>query len=848
MLANPPCTRFPTLAPVCLAAVLLLGPSIAHAQAAHPHVLFGADQVAAFRSQAQSTQKALASSITAGAATYRGSTVTTGGSVTLSGGGTVNLGDLRDIGNSLVTFAFAWELDGADASYQLAHDWLVTLAGWGNLDLDGTHDLVQAQLLIGVSLAYDMLAPRLTSAERQSVLAAITANADALKAAGDSGTWWSAEYMQNHNWINHAAVGFAALATQGEVDATKNAAWLASAVTNAQRVDAALDGITDGTWHEGFAYAAYGMNFYLPFVDALVRAGGPDLRDIGMMRSLGRTRAYVQLPEQPSAYVLTAGDFFGFSTDEALHPLRYAAARYRDGVAQAVADRWAAGTRRSTYAPELSQAVFEFLAYDPSVPATDLHTLPLDWYGKDLQVAVFRSGWDAGATLFALKDGPYTGTASWNRYRTGGPPQDLNWGHDHADDNGFFLYGKGAWLAPEAAGYYIGHDPMPGQEANRTVFHNSLLIDGAGQLGEGVHSAGDEAAGYPWFTSRTGSLAGFGSTDHFGYVRGDGAHLYPASVGLTQWDRHALFVDRQWVILRDVIRASSSHTFGWLCHFLSGATREGNWLHGVASNGQSLGVALVAPSNVNVSIGTQSPVDIQDVSPSGSVYEATVSPAASAPATTFLTALVPTTETAWASRPTVSALDAANPGAGLTAVGNGVTTVALFSDQPGGSAQAASYALHGTTGLAEYRSGVPTRAVLVEGTQLTDPTRALMILGSADTLEADGMDGATLTLSGSGAAGRIYAPKATQVIRQGQAVAFTRDGDDVQVGPFAYVTPPSGGGGSPSSGSPSDPLSSKPAASGCSVVRGGRAWTLVPLLLAALLIRATRRRLRRRQP
>src|SRR5262249_14838616 len=199
--------------------------------------------------------------------------------------------------------------------------------------------------------------------------------------------------------------------------------------------------------------------------------------------------------------------------------------------------------------------------------------------GGGLQAGVFRRGFGPTDLVFALKSGSFGGIAALNRIINNEPPiGGLNFSHDHADDNGFYLYGNGTWLAPEAAGYYIGHPDSPGPQANRAVSHNSLLVDGDGQLGEGVRSNGDEHGTYSWFTQRSGRISVFGSTNDFAYAVGEGAQLYPASMGLSGWSRQVLFLDRKWIVLRDVIHATQAHVYTWLCHFMQGVSREGNWL------------------------------------------------------------------------------------------------------------------------------------------------------------------------------------------------------------------------------------------------------------------------------
>jgi MYXO-CTERM domain-containing protein len=774
---------------LCVSLPALAGP--------HPSLFFEAAQVEGLRQKAQSTHQAIYQPLLKGTTDYLDTTLSSSGTITWKGtGNTRQIGDRREIGNLLVVFAFVSQVSTDSRYFELAKGWLLTVSSWGNLDLDGTHDLMQAHLLGGLAVAYDLLAPRLTSAEATKVRATLQQNATDLARASKGGTWWADEYLQNHNWINHAAIGLTALATRGELPEATTQPWLDLSVSNARKVKQMMDLITDGTYHEGTGYLLYGLSWYLPFVSALKRTTSIDVGDLGLVKHFPRAFAYSQLPERPSQYLLMHGDFYGFSPDMGLMPLRYAATRYRDPVAQATADTWMRGTSASTYAPELNQRVFEFLFYDPTVSSTNLSTLPLDWYGDNQQTAVFRSGWGKGSLLFALKNGPYGGMAGWKWLQSGMEPRGtLNFGHDHADDNGFYLYGNGSWLAPEAAGYYIGHASSPGPAANQTVFHNSLTIDGVGQLGEGVRERSDSAAAYSWYSGRKGGIPFFGSSEHFGYTIGDGSTLYAATTGLRRWDRHALFLDRRWVVLRDVVQATKSHVYRWSCHFMNGATREGSWLHGRGENRQALGVAVVAPASFDATFTQQRPAQIQRLNSAGSVVNAEVKPTAASANTTFLTALVPTPESAWATRPTVKALDAKVPDAGLTVTEGTTSSSAIFNDLPEQRRVAGGLVLTGLSGVVRYEGTTPTRALLVRGTSLADASRTLLSQGSATgLLEADGLNTETLRLSGTAlSTPRVHAPRATRVLWNGADVPFQREGDAIVVGKGAQTpsAPPS---------------------------------------------------------
>jgi hypothetical protein len=763
-----------------VAGLLAVALPAAATAAEHPRLFFKGADVADLRARAGSSHRVIADGLKGGVAEYHGSNVAQSGVVSWPGR-TFTLGDRRDIGNSLVVFAFTAQLDGSPETLALAKRWLLSVAGFATFDLDGERDLVLSHLVGGVAVAYDILHPQLTEAERTKVRDALSREADRLMAAGQSGLWWETSYTQNHNWINHAAVGLAGLALDGESPRAR--AWTDYAAANAAKISSAISGVVDGTWHEGWSYLAYGLHWHLPFVEALRRSGGPDHTDLPLLRGIGAARAYAQIPEAPHTFVLASGDFFGFNLDEGLLALRYAASRFDDRVAQLAADRWQDGTPRKTFAPEANQQVFEFLFYDPSVPAADPATLPLDWFGADLQAAVFRSGWEKGATIFALKSGSFGGRSTWERLGAGdAAPGALNFSHDHADDNGFYLYANGAWAAPEAQGYYIGHADSPGPQANQTVFHNSMLVDGQGQLGSGVRPSGDNGQSYGWFFEREGSIPFRASSRSFGFATGDGARLYARELGVQRWDRHALFLDREHVVLWDVLEAAQPRAFTWLSHFTGSATQEGRWIRGRGENGQALGVAMVAPAGAAVSFATQAPVKAEKFVADGSFTVAEVKAPAAA-RTAFLTALVPVADAAWGSRPSVEALDAARPEVGLVLAKGGRRTVAVFGGAAGQGVSAGGVELAGLAGVAASEGGAPDRALLVRGSSLAQDGKDLLrVEGGTDLLEADGLSGAEVVLSGSELkAARVWAPNASRVLWYGDEVPFRREGEHVAI-------------------------------------------------------------------
>src|SRR5216684_9067465 len=155
---------------------IALGP--VPASASHPGLWYVASDLQQLRDRKTGTHARIYDPLRQGTEYFLGSTISPSGRVSWPGTGRIlDLGDRRDIGNSLVVFAFVSDLADDVTYFALARTWLLAVANFGGFDLDGTHDLVQAHLLGGVAIAYDILAPSLSFAERQVVLSALSRNA-----------------------------------------------------------------------------------------------------------------------------------------------------------------------------------------------------------------------------------------------------------------------------------------------------------------------------------------------------------------------------------------------------------------------------------------------------------------------------------------------------------------------------------------------------------------------------------------------------------------------------------------------------------------------------------------------
>lgn len=769
--------------------------------AAHPSLFFGAADVQALRQSGQTTHASIASHITGLLDQHLGDPTPSA----------TEYDDFRFLGNQVAVWAFGYQLTGNAQYAAIARAQLLTYASWSDWDngetaAQGGPDLNEAHMLLGASVAYDWIYQTLSGADRATIASKLGLEAQKV-AAYLPGAWWVDQYLQNHNWIDTAGLGMAALALAGE-DA-RAAGWLSLAQTNLQRLQLSVGAIPDGSWHEGLPYEGYGLAMAMPFWLAM-RHAGSDYTDMSLLRGYGKFYLTAGIPDSPRQLILPFGDFTHWPGQQVLQILRFTAARFRDGYAEAGAQRFIANVPRGNFLPELWYDVFEFLGYDPTVAVADLHTLPLDSEFTDIGAAILHSTYDPGDFTIGFKAGVYGGRTNFNRVMNNATPclglsawgnancGWVEWGHDHNDDMSFWLFGNGTWLAPEAMGYDAGKSTDYTYPASQTSYHNALLVDGKGQLGDVRLS--DSNWNNPWFWQRQSSpLVPAAGTADYAIAGGKGAQLFDSALQISRWDRVVVMARGRYALVRDDVEASAAHVYDWICHFQDGVTVDtaSGWVQGIGKSGQSLGVRVLSPAAWTAQTGSQTAEQMTQFDPDGQTSYVQVRPAASAPAQQFLTALMPVATASWAQRTRVDPLSSVDPGAGaVVAPGSPLEERWIFARAGSVGKTAGDLALSGALAgmAARDASGAPLRALLFGAGQLFDQTGARLLLAtsSAAAIEAS-RSGTTLKVSGTGVADfQAYAPWATAVTLNGQAVSARLESGMVTYSgsPGSCCTPP----------------------------------------------------------
>ena len=750
--------------------------------AVHPSLFFGSADVPALRQAARTTHASIASHIVSLLDAHLNDPTPT----------PTEYDDFRFLGNQVAVWAFGYQLTGNAAYAAVARTQLLTYAAWtawdnGETASQGGPDLAEAHMLMGNAIAYDFIWETLSATDRATIAAKLGAEAQKVAAYWPT-AWWNNEFLQNHNWIDTAGLGLAALALAGE-DA-RAAGWLSIAQGNLQNLARSIGQIPDGSWHEGLPYEGYGLAMSLPFWMAM-RHAGSDFTDLGLLRGYGKMLLYAGIPDLPRNVILPFGDFTHWPGWQAVQISRFVAGRFADGWAEAAAERFIGAVPRGNFLPEAWYDAFEFLGYDPSVVAGDPHTLPLDASFPDIGAAALHSSWDPGDFTLGFKAGVYGGFANFNRLAAGGAPGGwIDWGHDHNDDLSFWLFGKGVWLAPEADGYDAGNNTGAANPANYTTYHNVLLVDGSGQLGD--VRASDSNWNNPWFFSRVSRpLFEPAGTADYAIAGGAGAGLYDSSLGLSRWDRVVVMARFRYALVHDDIAAAAPHAYDWICHFQDGVDLgTTGWVRGVGKGGWSTGVRVLSPSSWTATTGSQTALLMDQFDPDGSTWYVRLRPAVAAAAQQFLNLIVPVATASWASRPQVDPLDASDTEAGaVVAPGSSLEERWIFARSDGSGKTAGDLVMTGAVAGMAGRdgSGNPQRAALFGAGKLCDQSGARLLLETASgtSIEAN-LAGTVLQVTGSAIADfHAYAPQATSVTLNGSPVAAR-----FESGMVTYPAPP----------------------------------------------------------
>jgi len=442
----------------------------------------------------------------------------------------------REVGNTLPLLALAYLITQERKYLDSASAWARASCGyatWGLGQTDGM-DLAAGHQLYGLALVYDWCHASLDDDTRTVIRQTLARRAGAMfESAAGGNRWWGRAYLQNHLWVNVCGMAAAGFALFDENDEAVK--WIGLPLDKFRCTMDALG--PDGASHEGVGYWGYGVEYLLKFMCLARELLGVDLYQRDWWRNTAAYRQYLALPRQAWTSANNIVDLADCPRGNWYGPdylLRALAHEFKDGHAQ-----WLGAEidRAGVDSPEAKW--LNLLWYDASVPEQPPAGLPTLRHFNDMEIVSARSDWSGAEALLVFKCGPFIGHHGVQAFS-----YDPGGGHVHPDANHFVLFGAGEWLIRD-----------DGYAAKQTSQHNTLLIAGKGQLGEGqTWFAGGEALA----AKARPKILRADSSASLDHLAGDAAEAYPRGLGLKRFVRHLLFLKPDVLLVLDDIALANS--------------------------------------------------------------------------------------------------------------------------------------------------------------------------------------------------------------------------------------------------------------------------------------------------
>lgn len=434
----------------------------------------------------------------------------------------------RDVGNALPYLALGVRLRGAPSDRTALERWTraaLSYPTWGFGRDDGL-GLEAGHLLFGLATVYDWCFHEIDPALRGEIRAALIDRAGRLFEAASAGhAGLTRALLKNTMWVPLAGLSAAAIALRG--DHREADQWLDLILDRMGRVSDALG--PDGACPEGVGYWGYGVEYLLKTLIPLRQVLGVDLLDRTFWRETAGYRLHHSLPRNAwtrTSSVVNIGDSPRSNWYGPDYLLSALATLFDDPIARGLADRISSAELGTREARWIGLVVGDA---GPTLPAS---AAPTFHHFDDLGIVTARTNWSGDESLVVFKVGPPLGHAATRRFR-----EDLGAAHAHPDAGHFVVFGLGQWLLRDD-----GYGPK------WTSQHNTLLVNGQGQLGEG----GKWLDGEPWMRSGASpSIVRATTSAGLDRISADVAAAYPVSARLRRAVRHLLFVKPDTLIVID---------------------------------------------------------------------------------------------------------------------------------------------------------------------------------------------------------------------------------------------------------------------------------------------------------
>ncbi|TAN39101.1 MAG: DUF4962 domain-containing protein [Verrucomicrobia bacterium] len=483
----------------------------------------------------------------------------------------------REVGNALPSLALTWELTGDKKYLDAVRAWALASCSyptWGLGKRDG-HDLAAGHQLFGLALVYDWCYADLDAETCRTIRTTLERRGAAMAAVTPA----RQNFLQNHLWVAACGLAAAGLALHDEFPAARG--WVAMTLDKWRHTHTALG--PDGASHEGAGYWSYGVEYLLKFMWLAREQLGVNFYDHPWWRNTSDYRLYLALPRQAWSQQNMVVDIadctrgsWSYGPD---YLLRALANEYRNGHAQWLAAELNASGIHGSAAPWLN-----LIWFDPTLPPRPPNDLPTLRHFTDMDIVSARTDWSGDAALVVFKCGPFIGHKAMQLFA-----RDPGGGHVHPDANHFVVFGNGEWLLRD-----------DGYRTKQTSQHNTLLIDGHGQIGEGE----------PWFQGGQAlavkarpRILGADATPAFDHLMGDATEAYARANGLKHFVRHLFFLKPNVLIVADDIALDSARLLELRFHPENKTTRAADGAFGCVGKNAALRIEPLTPGGVEVTTG-----------------------------------------------------------------------------------------------------------------------------------------------------------------------------------------------------------------------------------------------------
>jgi hypothetical protein len=482
----------------------------------------------------------------------------------------------REVGNAIPELAMAYCMTGTKKYLDAARYYMLASASyptWGMGRLDN-YDLATAHQLYGIALGYDWLYDDLDGGSRDYIRNCLIRRGGRLYDLISEGKWgYANNYLHNHQHVDLTGLITAGLALYGEnKDIDK---WILLARQKLKRAISSMP--PDGGFIEGISYSEYSIEYLMKFMALDDELLGEDLfKSSSFFRNLASFRLYAMISKcywKLSKFtVMTLADNPRRDGHGPLCLLRKLASEYNDGYAQ-----WLANEIDSAGINAPQAFFLNLLWINPKIKPEPPDELPLFKHFNDLDIVYMRSGWSGKESLSMFKCGPWIGHRAASEYT-----YDPYGGHTHPDVGTFQIFSHGDWLIT-----------YPGYSWKRTIYQNTLIVNGKGQIGEGRWFQGKLYVQAP----EQPGIVNASSNNDYDYIIGNAKPAYPSATHLTSYYRHILYLKPDCWVVADEVKADSLSKFEFYYHSDFPFSPDGANRFTVEGRRGSTGVTLLKPGD-----------------------------------------------------------------------------------------------------------------------------------------------------------------------------------------------------------------------------------------------------------